>query len=104
MRYFDAEERRAGVPKDVAVLVDKMSDTLVRVRVVNLNPLKPRTLVIQGGAYGEHQLVAATYNDKRMRIDDTSFSIMLEPGAGTVLAIEMNRYANTPTMDFPWRR
>ncbi len=104
LRYFDPEKRRAGVPEDVAVLVDRMTDKSVRVSMVNLNPLESRTLVVQGGAYGEHQLVAITETDKRVAIDDPTFTIMLAPGAGTTLEIEMKRYVNQPTMDFPWER
>jgi hypothetical protein len=104
LRYFDPQKRRAGVPEDVAVLVDRMSDKSVRVNMVNLNPFEPRTLIVQGGAYGEHQLVAINEKDKRMAIDDPWFTIMLAPGAGTTLEIEMNRYVNQPTMDFPWER
>ena len=104
LRYFDAEKRRAGVPEDVAVLVDGMTERMVKVHAVNLNPLKERTLIIQGGAYGEHQLVDVTVNGERLPIDDASLRILLEPGAGTVLEIEMNRFVNIPTMDFPWNR
>ncbi len=104
LRYFDPDARRAGVPDEVAVLVDKMTEDAVRVHVVNLNPTKRRTLMIQGGAYGEHQLVAVAFNDKRVAIDDASFSVRLEPGAGIILDITMNRFANQPTMDFPWNQ
>ena len=104
LRYFDPQKHRAGVPEDVAVLVDRMTDKIVRVNMVNLNPLEPRTLIVQGGAYGEHQLVAITEAEKRLAIDDSCFTILLEPGAGTTLEIEMNRYVNQPTMDFPWER
>ena len=104
LRYFDPQKRRAGVPEDVAALVDRMTDKSVRVNLVNLNPLESRTLIVQGGAYGEHQLVAITESDKRVAIDSPSFTIVLEPGAGTALEIEMNRYVNQPTMDFPWER
>ena len=104
LRYFDPQKRRAGVPDEVAVLVDQMTDKAVRVHLVNLNPIESRTLVVQGGAYGEHQLVVVAEKDRRVAIDDTYFTISLAPGAGTTLNIEMNRYINQPTMDFPWER
>ena len=102
LRYFDPEKRRAGVPEDVAVLVNRMTDKSVTVSMVNLNPLEPRTLIVQGGAYREHQLVAISENNYHKAIDDPWFTIRLAPGAGTTLEIEMNRYVNQPTMDFPW--
>jgi len=48
--------------------------------------------------------VATTETDKRVSIDSPFFTIRLAPGAGTTLEIEMNRYVNQPTMDFPWER
>ena len=104
LRYFDPENRRAGVPKDVAVLVDRMTDRSVTVHMVNLNPVESRTIIVQGGAYGEHQLLAITCQDERVAIDAASCSILLEPGAGTILEIEMNRFTNQPKMDFPWNQ
>jgi hypothetical protein len=104
LRYFDPVARRAGVPEDVAVLVDRMTDKSVSVNLVNLNPLESRTVVVQGGAYGEHQMVAVTGPEARVSIDNAYFTVSLEPGAGTNLVIEMNRYTNQPTLDFPWER
>lgn len=104
LRYFDADRRRAGVPEDVAALVEAMSDQSVTVSIVNLNPVESRSLVIQGGGYAEHQLVAINHNGVRTPIDSTAFQILLEPGSGATLVIEMNRYVNKPTMDFPWFR
>ncbi len=104
LRYFDPDKRRAGVPEDVAVLVDRMTDKDVRLNIVNMNPIEARTVTVQGGAYGEHQVVAITHKDKRVGIDATAFDIMLEPGAGAILEIEMNRFVNQPSLDFPWIR
>ena len=60
LRYFDPDRRRAGVPEDVAALVSEMSDTETTVTLVNLNPSQPRTVIVQGGAYGEHEIVSVT--------------------------------------------
>jgi len=104
LRYFDHIKRRAGVPEDVAVLVDRMTDKTVRLNMVNLNALESRAVIVQGGAYGEHQLVAVTENQNQTLINDPYFTITLAPGAGTTLEIEMDRYVNQPTMHFPWER
>lgn len=104
LRYFDADRRRAGVPEDVAALVETMNDQSVTVSVVNLNPVEARSLVIQGGGYAEHQLLAVRHNGVSTPIDRTSFQVLLEPGSGATLEIEMDRYVNQPTMDFPWFR
>lgn len=104
LRYFDPENRRPGVPEDVAALVDRMNGESVRVKLVNLNPVEARPLVIQGGGYGEHQFVAVTHNGLRTPIDSSTFQVFLEPGSGTTLEIEMRRFVNQPTMDFPWHQ
>ena len=61
LRYFDPVGRRAGVPEDVAALVSELSDTQATVTLVNLNPSQARTVMVQGGAYGEHQLVSVAH-------------------------------------------
>ncbi|MGH1559154.1 hypothetical protein ACRAWD_18630 [Caulobacter segnis] len=38
LRWFDPERRRAGVPPDVAALVEKLSDDETVVTLVNTNP------------------------------------------------------------------
>ena len=35
-------------------------------------------------------------------VEDTHFAVRLAPGAGTRLTIGMRRYANPPTLAFPW--
>ena len=104
LRYFDPDKRRPGVPENVAALVKGMSGESVTVSVVNLNPVEARLLTVQGGAYAEHQLVAVSQDGERTPINDSSFQVLLEPGSGTTLEIEMNRYVNQPTMGYPWRR
>ena len=58
LRYFDPVRQRAGIPEDVAALVDTMTDDIVTVTLVNLNLTDARTVTIQGGAYGEHNLLS----------------------------------------------
>ena len=56
LRYFDPERRRAGLPEDVAALVERMTEDEVTVTLVNLDPVEARTVIVQGGAYAEHQI------------------------------------------------
>lgn len=104
LRYFDPERNRAGVPEDVAALVTGMTDKTVTVSLVNLSPVKSRPVVVQGGGYAEHQFLGITHEGVRTPINSSSFQVILEPGSGATLEIEMNRYVNQPTMDFPWFR
>jgi len=104
LRYFDPERRRAGVPADVAALVSELSDSRTVVTLVNLNPSQPRTLIVQGGGYGEHQLLSVTAGGQTKQIDAPLMTVRLEPGCGQQLVLEMKRYANAPTVRHPWHR
>lgn len=102
VRYFDPEERRPGIPEDVAALVDEMTADETGLSLVNLNQLQSRTVVVQGGAYGEHQVVSVRVGRKSATVNDRSFTVWLAPGSGAHLSIKMKRYANPPTFTLPW--
>jgi hypothetical protein len=104
LRYFDPERRRAGAPEDVAALVSELSDTRTAMTLVNLNPSRARTVIVQGGGYGEHQLLSVTAGDKTTKIDAPLLTVRLDPGCGARLVLQMKRYANPPTVKQPWQR
>jgi len=104
LRYFDPDRKRAGVPEDVAALVSELSDTRTVVTLVNLNASQPRTLVVQGGGYGEHQLVSVTSGGRTTPINSSLLTVRLDPGSGQRLELVMKRYANAPTVRHPWQR
>ena len=96
--------RRAGLPEDVAVLVSQLADTRTTVTLINLNQSQRRTVVIQGGAYGEHRLLSVRSGTTTTQIDAPLLTVELEPGCGATLELEMKRYANDPTIKHPWQR
>ena len=102
LRYFDPVRKRAGLPEDVAALISGLTDTETVVTLVNLNPASSRTLVVQGGAYAEHQIESAEWNAKTVRLGAPSFTVKLGPGAGGKLTLKMRRHVNRPTVLFPW--
>jgi len=104
LRYFDPARRRAGVPEDVAALVSGLSDTRTVVTLVNTSESRARTVIVQGGGYGEHQLLSVTLNGKATRVDSPLLRVRLDPGCGAQLTLEMKRYANQPTVKHPWQR
>ncbi len=104
LRYFDSQRRRAGLPQDVAALVETMSADAVEVRLVNTNQLHARTVVIQAGAYAEHEFTSAALGKNTTHIGGPSFTVRLAPGAGGRLKLRMKRYAHPPTLTFPWDR
>jgi hypothetical protein len=104
LRYFDPDARRAGVPEDVAALIDELTADRVSVTLVNVNQLVPRTLIVQAGAYAEHRFTSLKIGDQSQPLDGTHVTVTLAPGSGARLTFTMNRYASPPTMTFPWDR
>ncbi|HEX8301427.1 hypothetical protein [Sphingomonas sp.] len=102
LRYFDPDTRRPGVPKDVAALVESMTADTTTVSLVNIGSTHSRTVTIQGGAYGEHQILSISDGATTRTVGDRTCTVRLAPGAGTKLTLKMKRYANQPTLDFPW--
>jgi hypothetical protein len=102
LRYFDPEKRRAGLPEDVAALVEKMTADTVTLSLVNTSPVHARTVVLQAGAYAEHQLQEVSIDGKVHRLNGSSLTMRLAPGSGGRLVLSMRRYANPPRLGFPW--
>lgn len=104
LRYFDPERRRAGLPEDVGALVDRMTARETAVTLVNLSPDRPRSVVVQGGGYGEHNIREVRAGETRTAVGGPTFTVRLAPGAGVRLVLTMDRYANAPSLAFPWNR
>jgi hypothetical protein len=104
VRHFDPERRRAGLPEDVGALVERITPEAVTLTLVNVNPLEPRTVTVQMGAYGEHRATSVAVGDRTFPIDAPYFSVRLAPGAGETLTINVQRFAQQPTLAFPWDR
>ena len=103
LRYFDPTRGRAGVPEDVAALVTEMSDARTTVTLVNLSKSQSRTVVVQGGAYGEHQIESVTAGEQTTKVQAASLTVRLEPGCGQRITLQMKRYANAPSVLHPWQ-
>jgi hypothetical protein len=102
LRYFDPDRRRPGLPEDVAVLVDSWSADGLTATFVNVSPSEERSMIVQGGAYGEHQIVSVSDGKTTTDVGTRHFPVRLAPGAGARLTIRMKRFANDPTLAFPW--
>jgi hypothetical protein len=102
LRYFDPERRRAGIPEDVAALVEGWGPDSVTLNLVNIDPSVSKSVIVQGGAYAEHQIVSVSDGKTTTSVDAASFPVRLAPGAGAKLTIQMKRFANDPTLAFPW--
>ena len=102
VRYFDPERRRPGLPEDVAALVETLSAGEATLSLVNLDQVRGHTVIVQGGAYGEHRVTGVTVDGRTTPVNRSSFSVRLAPGCGARLVVKADRYANQPTFAFPW--
>jgi hypothetical protein len=102
VRYFDPVRRRAGIPEDVAALVERIDGDAVTLTLVNVHQGAARTAIVQAGAYGEHQIVSIETDGVQTPVDDRCVAVRLAPGAAGRLTLRLRRYANRPTFAFPW--
>jgi hypothetical protein len=98
VRYFDPARRRAGLPEDVAALVEKIGPDSVTLTLVNVNSVEARDVIVQAGGYAEHQFTAVN----KAPVNAKHLTVRLEPGAGDRIELSMKRYANLPTAKQPW--
>jgi hypothetical protein len=103
-RYFDPAARRPGLPPDTGALVEKLGADSATVTLVNCNPVEPRTVTVQAGAYGEHQFESAVVGGKATTLGGPVATVRIEPGCGARIEFRMGRYRNQPTLALPWER
>lgn len=127
LRYFDTQRRRPGLPEDVGALVEKLTADRTIVRLVNLSSTAGRSLLIQGGAFGEHRFgevkyqvrtseypgwlggYAGTYSappltvvERTEMVNNTHLQIELPPGTELLLDLGTERYVNEPSCSGVW--
>jgi hypothetical protein len=102
VRYFDPVHRRAGIPEDVAALVEEMSADRTVLTLVNVNQVESRLVTVQAGGYAEHQWTSVSSNGHTQAADAPRFTVRLDPGTGARLTLSTRRYANQPTLALPW--
>lgn len=102
LRYFDRTARRAGLPPNVAALVEKVSSRTVDLSLVNIDQGKPCSLVLQAGTYGEHRFIDVTINGVPRKVGASAIDIHLSPGAGRRLSLTIDRFSAKPSLAFPW--
>ena len=73
VRYFDLDQTRPGLPKDVSALVDKLGSDRVGIHLVNLSRTENRNVIVQAGAFGEHQFTQVKFQtiDQERALEDT---------------------------------
>jgi hypothetical protein len=106
VRYFDIDRMRPGLPLDIAALVDELKLDFAGVRLVNTSRHESRKLIVQAGAFGEHQFTSVTYQDgdskKSVPLDSRYIAVELAPSASIRVGLTMKRFVNDSTYAFPW--
>lgn len=120
LRYWDADRRRPGLPPGVAALVSEVTTEGVTVQLVNLDPHRPRRVVLSAGTSGEHTFGRVDYTQRvagwqvgsrfesvpseqaTRQIDAAAFEAELLPQAEIVLRCAMTRYRHQPRYQPPW--
>jgi hypothetical protein len=124
VRYYDRDNARPGLPKDVAALVDKLGADAVGIQLVNLSNTETRNAIVQAGAFGEHQFTGLKYRsmnqeelrqnpylwlrsereyaEKETSVNGKYFVVELPPSTSVRLEVGMRRFVNNPSYAFPW--
>ncbi|UKS28369.1 hypothetical protein LOZ80_05380 [Paenibacillus sp. HWE-109] len=109
VRYFDAKERRPGLPPGVSALVEALAPDSVTLQLCNTSLFDEREVVIQSGTFGEHRFTDAQQLDAEghpqgsaATVDGKWLAVTLKQGAGIRLKLSMQRYVNSPSYDMPW--
>ena len=108
VRYYDADRHRPGLPLEVAALVDELGPDVVGLQLVNTNRNETRRLIVQAGAFGEHQFTRLKYRKEGegrecvVAADGKYFSVELPPSTSLRVEAGLQRFCNTPSYAFPW--
>ena len=115
VRYFDIDRVRPGLPEDVAALVEKIEVNRIVVNLVNISAINTHKLIVQAGAFGEHEFTEVTFREQSednnrekvlkeriIPINKKFFTVELPPATSIQLDIGIRRYVNKPGYAFPW--
>ncbi|MDA1192656.1 MAG: hypothetical protein O3A46_13370 [Candidatus Poribacteria bacterium] len=110
LRYFDPELKRAGLPEHVAALVDRVEPDATTVTLVNTDAVSSHDVLVQAGSFAEHAFTEAEVLNAtgdmpdEVPVGENCVTVRLRPSAQARLRLKMERYVNTPTYEFPWKR
>lgn len=106
VRYFDADRQRPGLPADVAALVDELRADGVGIQLVNTTRHETRRVIIQSGAFGEHDftVVGTEPEDgvQAVAVNGRYIIVELPPSTSIRLNAGVKRFVNRPSYALPW--
>ncbi|WP_435366125.1 hypothetical protein [Haloarchaeobius sp. DYHT-AS-18] len=101
VRYFDRGRERPGLPAGVAALVSRVDDDGIDLTLVNTGG-QDQELVVQAGAYGEHEFTKIRYDGEETRPGANGVTVSVPSGARITLSADLDRFVNDPTYALPW--
>jgi hypothetical protein len=102
VRYLDPAQKRPGIPPEIAALVDHLAPDGISLRLVNIHPTQSRAVVLQAGAFGEHQFTTVRTGNLAVTVNSRFLQVTLKPGAAGQLQLGMSRFVNRPSYASPW--
>lgn len=99
IRHFDADRGRPGLPPGVAALVERVDSNGIEMTLVNSGG-KPQELVVQAGAYGEHEFERIEY-DETVTPESNVLRVSIPSGTKLTLDAELDRFVNDPSYRIP---
>ena len=123
LRYFDQRRSRPGLPKDVAALVSRVTQSELEVTLCNLSAVNAATMIIQAGTLCEHSFTTVGFSEvvtpwpstvgdyaapdvqsrvREVGVDGPTFTLELPPGTQVLLTIGLQRNVAPPTYAFPF--
>jgi len=123
VRYYDGLARRPGLPPDVAALVSSIDPAATVVTLVNLAGAGARSVVVQAGAFGQHDIASVSYDgaEPGWAGSDTEYiprdvrgtaatsevggpwlEVRLPAGTQVTLTLRLRTGARRPSLRTPW--
>jgi hypothetical protein len=123
VRHYDADRRRPGLPPDVAALVSGIDPAATVVTLVNLSGTHARTVIVQAGAFAEHDFGGVAHTraaagwtgghdeylhhevavtEERIDVDGPWLTVRLPAGTQVTLTAELRTRVRAPSFRTPW--
>jgi hypothetical protein len=115
LRYYDGDRARAGLPPDVAALVERIDPAATALTLVNLDPAATHRVIVQAGAFAEHRIQAVrqsrlgrgqspghTADWQPLTGSGPFLEVELGPAAGLRLDLRLALRAGRPSYRRPW--
>ena len=100
-RWFDMDRKRPGLCDGCAALIGSIDGDGFTVTLANTDTLS-HTLCLQGGAYGEHEILSVEGEGEKLSPNGKWASLTLSPGTVVTLRVNLRRWANAPSYEEPF--